>query len=765
LYGNWGFGYGVSTPGNGTTSYISGGNAMLAQAGAVFNVGLGDTLNVSAVLADQLWTGNPGLLVKTGSGTLLLTGSNTYTGGTTISAGTLQLGDGTSGNDGAPGTGSVTNNAALVYNLYGSQTPSYAISGSGNLIKAGPGTLTLSTNNTCTGATTVNGGVLQTSGPNTPRSTLGTSSSILVNSGGTISVGGDNSLVGYLPYGTQAIQINAGGAIVNTGSSANALSALVLNGGTLAATTPNALYGNWGFGYGVSTPGNGTTSYISGGNAVLTQGGGTVFNVGVGDTLNVSTILAHTSSGPDTGLSKTGPGLLVLTATNTYTGNTVVSAGTLVVNGAINGSSQVFAGQGSGGVLSGSGTIANQVVVQSTCGLLPGNLTGGGTLTAGSALLNPTSTVYYTLSSVAGNGSFFSVGGALDLSNLSTAAGSQATLDVLNGASLGSGTYSLIGYGSLAASWNSGVFTLAGLPAGDHYSLFETGTGLGAGTIELSVMAAATGVVHGSWSSMTSGVWTDTTKWTGGNVPGTSGSDTAVFATQPASGTSTVTLDSSRSLASLGFSSASATGYVIAASSGNTLTLAGTGSSAATISNSGGSQTINAPIVLGSNLSVAASPNSVLTIAGSIEETGNQSLSVSGGGELILSGTNSYTGGTTVNGGTLSVASAQALPTSGVLVVGRSGRVVLGNILGASEVLGASQALAATPALSSVDSSVGGRDSSPPNFAVQSSVPVAASASGSPAAVPEPGTVLLLLVGAAALAAWRRRSTASGTRG
>jgi autotransporter-associated beta strand protein len=197
------------------------------------------------------------------------------------------------------------------------------------------------------------------------------------------------------------------------------------------------------------------------------------------------------------------------------------------------------------------------------------------------------------------------------------------------------------------------------------------------------------------------------------------------------------------------------------AGSGGTLTLANTGSAAATISNSGGSHSIGAPVALGSNLAVAGVPGSTLTLAGPVTEiNAGTSLNFSGGGTLVLSGSDSYSGGTTVNSGTLGVTSSQALPTTGVLVVGRNGYVVLGNTLGAAAIVAASPlasesiSLAATPALSSVDSGAAAETSSP---AVQVSVPVGAPISGGAAAVPEPGTVLLLLAGAVALAVWRRK--------
>lgn len=99
-------------------------------------------------------TGN---FVKEGSGTAILTGNNSYTGTTTISLGTLQIGEG--GTSGSLSASSViTNNSILTFTRSDSITFSNDISGSGSLIQSGEEELVLSGNNTYTGTTSIIGG-------------------------------------------------------------------------------------------------------------------------------------------------------------------------------------------------------------------------------------------------------------------------------------------------------------------------------------------------------------------------------------------------------------------------------------------------------------------------------------------------------------------------------------------------------------------------------------------------------------------------------
>ena len=189
--------------------------------------------------------------------------------------------------------------------------------------------------------------------------------------------------------------------------------------------------------------------------------------------------------------------------------------------------------------------------------------------------------------------------------------------------------------------------------------------------------------VNGAWSGSGGGSWNTAANWQGSSVPGNSG-DTAAFGTAIGSARATVTLDGSRTLAALAFNTSGGGSYTISRSSGDTtstLTLTNT-SGTVSIADSGGNQTIAVPVVLGSNLSVSATAGSSLTISAPVSQANaGTSVTLTGGGTLILSGSNTYTGGTTISGGTLEVANAAALPAKGIINVGRSGTVNLTALL------------------------------------------------------------------------------------
>jgi autotransporter-associated beta strand protein len=169
-------------------------------------------------------------LVMVGTGTWTLSGTNTYTGGTTVSSGTLRLGDGVSRNGEV--AGSITDNATLEFATAANQTYPGVISGGGALVKSGAATLTFLGTNTYSGTTTVSGGTLAVSG------VLG--GPVVIQLGGALRVGTAGS-VGAFTLGNS---LEMGGSVVMRISRTAGVAAgdkiqgmtLVNYGGTLTVT-------------------------------------------------------------------------------------------------------------------------------------------------------------------------------------------------------------------------------------------------------------------------------------------------------------------------------------------------------------------------------------------------------------------------------------------------------------------------------------------------------------------------------------------------
>ncbi|WP_081607853.1 MULTISPECIES: autotransporter outer membrane beta-barrel domain-containing protein [Brucella] len=306
-----------------------------------------DNLVLSGVLSDV------GRLTKNGSGTLTLSGANSYTGATTVSAGILTLtGDNTGGGTttvdagavlqiGTGGTsgnlaGDIANNGALVVNRSDALNLANAISGAGSLMKSGAGTLTLSGANSYTGATTVSAGILTLTGDNTGggTTTVDAGAVLQIGTGGT-----SGNLAGDIAN-NGALVVNRSDALNLANAISGAGSLMKSGAGTLTLSGANSYTGATTVSAGILTltgdnTGGGTTTVDAG--AVLQIGtGGTSGNL-AGDIANNGALvvnrsdalnLANAISGAGS-LMKSGAGTLTLSGANSYTGATTVSAGIL----------------------------------------------------------------------------------------------------------------------------------------------------------------------------------------------------------------------------------------------------------------------------------------------------------------------------------------------------------------------------------------------------------------------------------------------------
>ncbi|EBO4304493.1 AIDA autotransporter-like protein ShdA, partial [Salmonella enterica] len=226
--------------------------------------------------------GGTGRVEKSGDDALTLSGSNTYTGGTLISGGTLVAND-----VNALGTGDITDNATLALNAVGDFDN--AISGSGKVEKSGDDALTLSGSNTYTGGTLISSGTLVASNVEA----LGT---------GDVT---DNATLELNTSGTFDNAISGSGQVVKSGDKMLTLSgANSYSGGTL----------------------------ISDGTLVASN----VESLGTGDVTNNATLELNTGGDFTNNISgsgqvvKSGDDALALSGANSYTGGTLISSGTLV---------------------------------------------------------------------------------------------------------------------------------------------------------------------------------------------------------------------------------------------------------------------------------------------------------------------------------------------------------------------------------------------------------------------------------------------------
>jgi autotransporter-associated beta strand protein len=424
-------------------------------------------------------------LTLNGSGKVTLSTSNSYSGGTFINAGTLSVGADTN-----LGTGNLTLNSGTL-NLTGSTAFtsaknvtlsgngtiqvdntagaafSPAITGSGAFTKSGNGTLTFAAQQTYTGGTTVNGGILDLTGGGGANGTIrGTAT---INTGGTLRLSTGDA-VGYNGTSGALTVINLVGGTLNINSTANQ----TLGNGTINMTggaitgLPGANLDFFGGISALNTFASSVPSTISGTQVSPLRQGGTTFDVQAGTTpsgidLDISSVL-RTSPAGDAALGvlvKADSGTMRLSAVNTYRGGTEVQGGTLILTGRLIGGGGVTVDDGA--TLNVSSGVKSAIVA--TNDLILG---AGGALTLGFANVSSTSVPLVSVINVTVN--------------------DAVTVNISG--KVGVGVFPLIKYSGTKTG--SGSFTLGTLPAGVSATLVDNA---GNQSLDLNVSSAPLSII------------------------------------------------------------------------------------------------------------------------------------------------------------------------------------------------------------------------------------------------------------------------------
>jgi len=455
------------------------------------NSGITGTIG-AAITGTQFFT-------KSGAGTLVLSGINTYSGTTTVNSGTLTL----TGNNSSAGLTNL-NNPGVTLILGGVNNGGMA---SGNLtltngtfVQAQTQAATLTNNFILQNANNTFSGSQNISTSGNVTFTQGTGTTLTNNIAGTLTLGttGSNLYLANAPTGQVRTIAGTGntilaGNIINSTVASTASGLTITNTGVTTLSGTNTYTGNTTVSAGILTFLNTNAKSAS----AVTAGAAGSIGLGVatsgsfytsadvdslfantlsGFTMNAASGVAiDTSAGNFTyatsqnatrSLTKLGANTLTLTGANTYTGATTVNVGTLIINGSTGASAFTV---NNSGTLGGSGTIGGSVTVNSGGTLSPGN--SPGLLTIGGPL------------TLAGN------------VNMEVGTGARGTnYDAVN-----LGASQLLTYGGTL------TLTMTGAVANSTYNLFSFTSGFKTG--DFASIAFAGGYFSGTWNR-TADLWT-----------------------------------------------------------------------------------------------------------------------------------------------------------------------------------------------------------------------------------------------------------------
>ncbi|MFT4176735.1 MAG: autotransporter-associated beta strand repeat-containing protein, partial [Luteolibacter sp.] len=410
--------------------------------GSGFNLTIGGAGHV--ILEGNIVT-DAGGLTKEGAGNLTLTGTNTYSGPTTISAGGLNIGNqGTSGS--LNPASNIVNNGTLRFQRTDEITQGVhfgTISGTGGVNHNSTGITNLNAVNTYTGTTLagIAGGILRIAHSEALGSGGASNNRTQVNSGAAL------ELTGGIAVANELLTLNGSG--ISDGGGLRSISGANSWGGAITQASASRI--NVDAGSSLNLTGN------IGGAFALTLGG-------AGD-ITVSSVIGI---GAGT-LTKDGTGTLTLNGANTYTGATSINGGKLIVNGSLATGSAVTIGNS--GILSGTGTIGGSVTTTSGGGsqidLRDGS--ANGTLTVGQLNLHAGDILTFDLGTSSADKIAIASGGTYSFTDAGTATITLNAIETPN-----EGSYDLI---TNAAGINATQFTLSSIVVAGKGAFLDSSSG------------------------------------------------------------------------------------------------------------------------------------------------------------------------------------------------------------------------------------------------------------------------------------------------